>query len=68
MTDRKNVHIGGTGFFFDKAPNLPNEIEHHAPDYHLYDDWIAEQVASAEESAAKKNKPFNRAAFIARFK
>lgn len=25
----ERVHIGGTGFYFDKAPNLPDEIEHH---------------------------------------
>lgn len=30
---------GGTGYFFDKAPQLPDEIEHHMPDYHLYDEW-----------------------------
>ena len=39
-----NVEYGGTGFYFDKAPNLPEEIEHHMPDYHLYDDWIAEKL------------------------
>ena len=32
-----NIEYGGTGFFYDKAPNLPEEIEHHMPDYHLYD-------------------------------
>ncbi len=25
----KNIHVGGTGFFFAQAPNLPYEIEHH---------------------------------------
>lgn len=35
-----NVHYGGTGFYFDKAPALPDEIEHHMPDYHLYNDWL----------------------------
>jgi len=35
-----NVEYGGTGFFYDKSPKLPNEIEHHFPDYHLYDKWI----------------------------
>lgn len=34
-----NVEFGGTGFFFDKAPALPYEIEHIMPDYHLYDGW-----------------------------
>ena len=39
-----NVEYGGTGFFYDKAPDLPYEIEHHMPDYHLYDDWIEYQT------------------------
>lgn len=37
------VSLGGTGFFFDKAPPLPDEIEHHMPDYHLYDEWVERQ-------------------------
>jgi hypothetical protein len=40
----RNVEYGGTGFYFDKAPNLPIEIEHHMPDYHLYDEWVNEQI------------------------
>ena len=39
-----NVEYGGTGFYFDKAPDLPYEIEHHMPDYHLYDKWVYEQL------------------------
>lgn len=35
--DAPNIIKGGTGFFFDKAPPLPAQIEHHMPDYHLYD-------------------------------
>ena len=35
-----NVEYGGTGFFYDKAPQLPYEIEHIMPDYHLYDEWV----------------------------
>lgn len=35
-----NVEFGGTGFFYDKAPALPYEIEHIMPDYHLYDEWV----------------------------
>lgn len=27
-----NVEYGGTGFYYDKAPKLPEEIEHHMPD------------------------------------
>ena len=37
-TDR--IHLGGTGLFFDRAAPLPYEIEHHMPDYHLYDEWL----------------------------
>lgn len=40
----ENVEYGGTGFFYDKAPDLPDCIEHHMPDYHLYDEWIKSQL------------------------
>lgn len=40
VLDLPNVEYGGTGFFYDKAPKLPKEIEHSMPDYHLYDDWV----------------------------
>lgn len=39
-----NVEYGGTGFYFDKAPNLACEIEHHMPDYHLYDEWVQSEI------------------------
>lgn len=42
----KNVEYGGTGFYYDKAPQLPYEIEHHMPDYHLYDDWVNKQLGN----------------------
>lgn len=41
------VEHGGTGFFYDKAPPLPYEIEHSMPDYHLYDDFINAQIDKA---------------------
>ena len=40
-----NVEYGGTGFFYDRAPDLPDEIEHHMPDYHLYDEYVVEKLA-----------------------
>lgn len=46
------VEYGGTGFYFDKAPNLPDAIEHHFPDYHLYDDFVNGLI----KSGAKKNE------------
>jgi len=64
----EKVHIGGSGFYFDKAPNLPEEIEHHMPDYHLYDKWIQREVDRAEEEARKKERKFDKAAFSAQFK
>lgn len=41
-----NVEYGGTGFYFDNAPDLPYEIEHHMPDYHLYDKYIKECLSN----------------------
>ena len=63
-----DVYIGGTGFYFDKAPNLPEEIEHHMPDYHLYDDWIALELEKAKKQAESKGKPFKEAVFTQQFK
>lgn len=40
LLELDNVFVGGTGFFFDKSPRLPEEIEHHMPDYHIYDSYI----------------------------
>ncbi len=34
------VEYGGTGFYYDKAPPLADDIEHSMPDYHLYDDFV----------------------------
>lgn len=52
VLEMENVEYGGTGFFYDKATPLPCEIEHHMPDYHLYDDWVNEQI----ESGRKRNE------------
>lgn len=41
---KKNVQYGGTGFFYANAPALPDEIEHHFPDYHLYDEWVQQKL------------------------
>ena len=38
ILDLPNIQYGGTGFFYDKAPKLPFEVEHHMPDYNLYTD------------------------------
>lgn len=39
-----NVEYGGTGFFYDQAPPLPDYIEHHMPDYSLYDIWVNKKL------------------------
>ena len=36
---------GERDFFYDKAVPLPYAIEHHMPDYHLYDAWISTQTS-----------------------
>ncbi len=43
------VEFGGTGFFYDKSPNLPDEIEHHFPDYNLYNNWIKEKIRKGKK-------------------
>ena len=62
------IFVGGTGFFFDKAPNLPGEIEHHAPDYHLYDEWIYGEVERARKEAEANGKEFHKSRFMVQFK
>lgn len=64
----ENMHVGGTGFFFAHAPNLPDDIEHHMPDYHLYDSWIECEVNKAKEEALRTNKEFDKKRFLVQFK
>ena len=63
-----NIHVGGTGFFFAHAPNLDDEIEHHMPDYHLYDEWINDEVERAKEEHERAGKHFNKSSFMVQFK
>lgn len=67
-SDDPRIHTGGTGFFFDKAPDLPNEIEHHMPDYDLYNDWIAGEILEAEKEAIRRGEFFNLKAYMKQFK
>ena len=48
-----NVEYGGTGFFYDKAPKLPSEIEHQKPDYHLYDEWVNSKLSEVNEKTGE---------------
>lgn len=68
LNKHPKIHIGGTGFYFDKAPNLPDEIEHHMPDYHLYDEWITNNVIDAEQEAIKNGKTFKKENYMVQFK
>jgi hypothetical protein len=63
-----NIHVGGTGFFFANAPNLDDEIEHHMPDYHLYDAWIEKVVADAKAEYERAGKHFNKSSYMMQFK
>lgn len=68
IKETEKIHIGGTGFYFEKAPNLPDEIEHHMPDYTLYDDWIESVVAKERADREKLGKTFNESSFRAQFR
>ena len=43
-----NVMIGGTGFFPDGGESLEFEIEHHMPDYKLYESYVEEQIMAGK--------------------
>lgn len=55
ILELNNVHYGGTGFFFDGGPDLPYEIEHHMPDYSLYNDYIEHDVSHKNKSTYWKD-------------
>lgn len=56
VTDLSWVEYGGTGFYFDQAPNLPYKIEHSFPDYHLYDNFIKSHFLYDEETGKILNR------------
>jgi hypothetical protein len=43
-----HIKIGGTGFFPEGDSALPFDVEHHMPDYQLYDEWVRNQVQSGK--------------------
>lgn len=55
----KHIHIGGTGFYFDNAPDLDLPIEHQMPDYNLYNNWIEEEVQKAKQLSLNNHIVFN---------
>lgn len=66
--ETRRIQIGGTGFYFDQAPPLSDEIEHHMPDYHLYDEWIESETQKAKAAAEAQGKMFKLASFMVQFK
>ena len=68
LKETNRIHIGGTGFYFDKAPNLPDVIEHHMPDYRLYDNWIESEVENARSESERLGKTFNEKSYRVQFK
>lgn len=48
------IFYGGTGFFEINGPNLPKEVEHHAPDYSLYNEYI--EKITGGDTKKKRNK------------
>ena len=49
ILNNPKVKTGGTGFYFDKAPDLPYVIEHTFPDYSLYADIIKDYAPSKKK-------------------
>jgi hypothetical protein len=45
-----NVTLGGTGFFSDGGDSLMYEIEHHMPDYSLYNEYVELQISEGKNS------------------
>lgn len=60
-----NIEVGGTGFYFDKAPVLEDDIEHCMPDYELYSEWIETEVDNAK---CIQGEAFNEKRFREQFK
>lgn len=53
---KKNVQYGGSGFFPDgDSPDLPDHIEHHMPDYSLYDSYIQDRVDQGRKTSFFKD-------------
>lgn len=68
IKETEKIKLGGTGFYFDKAPNLPMEIEHIKPDYNLYNEWIEMEVERLKKLAIAKGKKVNEKTIRNKFK
>ena len=54
VMELENLEYGGTGFYYDKAPKLPYEIEHSKPDYNLYDEFVKQRLEAGESKIKLK--------------
>lgn len=52
ILDMNNVIYGGTGFFYDKAQPLDDQIEHTMPYYDLYKDFVENEI----NNGSKRNE------------
>jgi hypothetical protein len=50
-----NVFHGGTGFYQNGGKDLPYEIEHHMPDYHVYDHFIEQDIIHGNKASYWKD-------------
>lgn len=48
------IYWGGTGFDEINGPTLPDEVEHHMPDYQLYDELIELRTGGDEKKKKAK--------------
>ena len=49
VLELEHVSYGGTGFYEDGGPNLPDEIEHHMPYYDLYLEYVRKQLEAGRQ-------------------
>lgn len=54
LIEKGKIVYGGTGFFEIDGPSLPHIVEHHMPDYHLYDEYIEIQTNGDEKLKKRK--------------
>lgn len=56
LIDDHLIYYGGTGFFEVNGPTLPDVVEHHMPDYTLYNEYIEIQT---DGDPVKKKRNWN---------
>ncbi|MBO5633119.1 MAG: hypothetical protein J5965_29015, partial [Aeriscardovia sp.] len=54
LIEKHLIYYGGTGFFEINGPNLPDEVEHHMPDYELYSEYIEKDTGGDEKLKEKR--------------